>query len=106
MTAPTMPKHLSTEASKVWRSVMRDYQLEERHQATLLVACEALDRLRQAQAEIKRDGITVPGRFGPRQHPALAVERDARIAYLRASRELGLDLEAPPSSPPPTRWQG
>jgi P27 family predicted phage terminase small subunit len=99
------PAHLSPEAARIWRSVVDDYELEARHELTLVVALEALDRLRQAQAEISRDGITIAGRFGPRQHPALAVERDARIAFLRASRELGLDLEAPATSRPPTRWR-
>ena len=100
---PPAPKHLSEEAAALWRDVLVTFELEPHHRSILERALEALDRLRQAQAAIDRDGITVQGRFGPKAHPATALERDSRIAYLRAIRELGLDLEAP-ASRPPSRW--
>ena len=53
MTNPTRPpKHLSAESKKLWRSVLADYELEPRHEAILCTALEALDRLRQAQAQM------------------------------------------------------
>lgn len=99
------PSHLSAEAGALWSSVLADYDLEAHHRGILERACEALDRLRQAQAAIEREGITVEGRFGPKAHPAVGIERDARTAFLRAVRELGLDLEAP-ASRPPSAWRG
>jgi hypothetical protein len=50
---------------------------------------EALDRMRAAQTLLKRDGLVLKGRA----HPASVIERDARLAMLRAVRQLGLDLE-------------
>jgi len=102
---PSAPRHLSEASRAFWRSVVADFDLEAHHLAILERACEALERLREAQAAIERDGAYIPGRFGMKGHPALAIERDSRTAFLRAVRELGLDLEAPPSSRPPTRWR-
>jgi P27 family predicted phage terminase small subunit len=99
------PAHLSDESKGIWRSVLAEYELDEkRHQAMLLVALEAFDRMREAQEAIRRDGAYIDGRFGKKAHPALAIERDSRTAFLRAQRELGLDLSAdPPRSPTPWR---
>ena len=106
MTNPTAPpKHLSTESKKLWRSVLNDYELERRHEAILLTALEALDRMRQAQAQLSEDGLTTVDRYGGvKSHPCVVIERDSRNAFLRAMRELGLDQEAPANSRPPSRY--
>jgi phage terminase small subunit len=104
MTDHPSPRHLSPESKRLWRETTRVYELEARHLTILCVALEALDRLREAQAAIARDGLTSEGRFGPKAHPAIAIERDSRIAFLRATRELGLDLETA-ASRPPTPWR-
>ena len=98
------PTHLSDESAAWWAEVPEAFELEAHHFAILERACEAMDRLRQAQDAIGRDGITVEGRFGPKAHPAISIERDSRTAFLRAVRELGLDMPAPDSRPP-SRWQ-
>jgi P27 family predicted phage terminase small subunit len=100
----TPPRHLSPAARKFWRSVLAAYELEVHHLAILAAACEAMDRMAEARAAIEADGAYIDGRFGKKAHPALAIERDSRTAMLRAIRELGLDLEAPASSRPPSRW--
>jgi len=102
--APSAPEHLSDEARALWDEVLASFELETHHRAILASGLEALDRMRQAQEAIASDGAYVEGRFGMKAHPAIAVERDSRTAFLRAVRELGLDLEAP-ASRPPTRWQ-
>lgn len=104
MTEPTVPRHLSPESRRLWRETTRVYQLEARHLAILVCALEAFDRMREAQAAVKADGAYVEGRFGMKAHPGLAVERDSRLAFLRAQRELGLDLEVP-ASRPPSAWR-
>lgn len=101
---PRAPGNLSAEARRFWRAVMAVHVLEPHHERILHVACEALDRMREAQAAVAKDGSYVDGRFGPKAHPGLAIERDSRLAMLRAIRELGLDL-VPAASRPPTRWQ-
>jgi phage terminase small subunit len=105
MTEHAAPRHLSAESRRLWRETTRVYELEARHLAILLCALEAFDRMREAQAAVKADGAYVDGRFGMKSHPGLAVERDSRLAFLRAQRELGLDLEAPAASRPPSRWR-
>jgi len=102
---PPAPKGLSGESSRLWRAVVEGFDLPPHALMTLHVAAQALDRLRQAQRVIEADGIVVAGRQGPKPHPAIRIEEQARIAYLRAIRELGLDLEEPAASRPPTRWR-
>lgn len=106
MTNPTRPpQHLSAESMRLWRSVLADYELERRHEAVLCTALEALDRMRQAQALIAAEGMTVTDRYGtPKAHPAVVIDRDSRNAFLRAMRELGLDLEAPATTRAPSRY--
>jgi len=45
--------------------------------------------MRGAQALIKRHGLMVKSRA----NPAVMIERDSRLAMLRALRQLNLDLE-------------
>ena len=75
--------------------MLASFALEPHHLAVLGAACEANDRMREAQATIARDGAYLDGRYGLRTHPAVAVERDSRLAMLRSFRELGLDIEVP-----------
>ena len=85
---------------------MAGYELDDHHQVLLTKACESLDRIEEAREIIKKDGLTVKDRFGsPRANPAVAIERDNKIAVARLFRELGLDLAgdgkaAPPALPP------
>jgi hypothetical protein len=83
--------------------VIRDYQLDEHHVHVLTAASEALDRAHEARERLASDGAYVEGRYGLRAHPAVSVERDSRLAFLRALRELDLDAEAAPDARPPRR---
>jgi phage terminase small subunit len=81
-----------------------DYQLEEHHLRLLTLAAEAWDRAQMARATILEHGAFFHDRHGsPRPHPALAVERDSRIAFARLVRELDLDGEPLPDPRPPRR---
>src|SRR5687767_5180062 len=98
------PRHLSKKAADLWRRVDRDYDLEDHHRRLLTLACEALDRCDRARETIAEVGEFYDDRFGaPRAHPAVAVERDSRLAFARLMRELNLDDEAEPDARPPRR---
>ena len=97
------PKHLSPSSRKLFRRLAVDYDLAREPHAleVLRLACEALDRGEQARDVLMRDGAYTADRFGQvRAHPAVAVERDSRVAALRSLRELGLDGEEPEPRPP------
>lgn len=101
---PAAPRHLSPSARRIYRRIVAEFLLETHHVELLRLALEALDRAEEARQAVARDGAYVEGRFGPKAHPALGVERDASIRAARLFREMGLDL-APNESRPPTRWR-
>jgi phage terminase small subunit len=81
---------------------MSEYVLDEHHVILLIKACESLDRIEEAREIIKKEGLTFRDRFGsPRANPAVAIERDNKIAVARLFRELGLDLVGDGKSAPP-----
>ncbi len=88
------PTHLSREAKSWWRDIVAAYEIDDEGGHLLLAtALEAFDRMRGAQAEIKRDGATVLDRFEQRKaHPAIQTERDSRAAMMTALRMLNLDV--------------
>lgn len=94
------PTHLEKETKLWWSEVAADYELEPHHLRTLTLACEQWDRAQAARKLIKKEGITITDRFGqPKPHPAVAIARDASIAFARLMRELALD-DTDPSRPP------
>ncbi|MDI7865050.1 P27 family phage terminase small subunit [Rhizobiaceae bacterium n13] len=102
----TPPDHLSDAAKRWWKSVVTDYELEPHHLKLLALACESWDRTQQARAILDREGICVTDdRKNVRAHPAVAIEKDSRIAFARLVRELDLDTEGPSDArrPPPLR---
>ncbi len=97
---PKPPRHLSAEAKRWWKEVVSSFELESHHVKVLTAAAEAWDRMQQARKEIDVRGILVEDRFGvPKANPACAIERDSRTSFLRAVRELDLDLEPPRELP-------
>lgn len=100
--AATAPKHLSRAAGELYRAVMAAYDLEAHHVAILVKSLEAHDRGEAAREIVAREGLLIDSRLGERKpHPAVAIERDSRAAFLAGVRQLGLDLEGPP--PPSSR---
>ena len=93
--APRPPKGLSAAAKRVWREIRDEFDMEDSAGLlTLAAACEAFDRMRQAQTIIATDGLTTKDRFGQEKaHPAVVIERDSRAQMLAAIKQLNLDLE-------------
>lgn len=85
---------LSREARDLIRRVRQDHVIDDAASETLLRQfAETLDRLREVQSAIKRDGLTVHGSQGqPRPHPLLASESALRRDLLACARALRLDL--------------
>lgn len=95
------PSHLSKAAAVWWREIANEWKLDPHHLKVLTAAAEAYDRMVEARKLVKKHGILIPNRFGElKQNPACNVERDSRTAFLRAVRELDLDVTAGPSGPP------
>jgi phage terminase small subunit len=87
------PEHLSDAAKAWWREVLRDFDLEPHHLHLLALAAGAWDRAEQARRTLADHGaVTFVAANGDlKAHPAVAIERDARIAFARLVRELDLD---------------
>ncbi len=99
------PDHLGLETQRWWLKVTREFELDDHHLKLLTLAGEAWDRCQEARERIAQDGAYLPDRFGQlRAHPAIAVERDSKIAFCRLLRELDLDVSvSEPKRPPMLR---
>ena len=94
MSENRLPGHLSADARRWVDGILGEYDLESHHLKILVKAAEAHDRGEEARKILKTDGIVITDRFGTKKaHPAVAIERDARVAFMRGVRELGLDAE-------------
>ena len=93
--AVSAPGHLQPATQAWYRGVVERWDLEEHHRMLLQAAGESWDRLQQARALLDHDGLTVETQQGVKGHPAIAVERDSRLAFARLIRELDLDLDPP-----------
>ena len=96
--APQPPSHFGEAEQRIWRDIFSDYEFSTKTAiavltAALTAALDAHQRARECREAILREGMTVVGRDGQAKvHPLLAVERDARQAFLSAVRTLGLEL--------------
>ena len=83
------------------REVLDRWELDGPELVLLDVACETLDRLRNAQEVIAAEGPTFVDRLGnPRLRPEAVIERDCRLAFARLYKQLGLHEEPKPEKPP------
>ena len=100
---PKPPRTLKAKGQGLWRAVVQDFELEPYQLATLLEACRCLDTIELAEAAIRKEGVTIAGRFGPKANPACQTATQNRIVYSRLLRELGLDsiLDTEASRPKP-----
>jgi P27 family predicted phage terminase small subunit len=96
------PDHLRPDTGNWWVAVHEDYDLEPHHVRLLTLAAEAWDRTQQAREAIAVEGLTIrTGDGGLKAHPAVAIERDSRLAFARIVRELDLDFEGGAERRPP-----
>ena len=90
----TPPRHLRNAGRALWTGIVMQYRVRDAAGVALVTtAAEALDRIREAQAAIRKHGALVADRYGAlKQNPACLLERDARAGMLSALRALNLDL--------------
>ena len=95
------PKHL-TPATRGWfDEICRSFELESQHLKILQLAAEAWDCYELARDDIATNGATFKNKFGDvKPHPSVALMQNSRLAFLRALRELNLDVQ-PPETPRP-----
>ena len=104
------PEHLSAEMKGWWRRITGEWTLDVQHFHILQAACESWDRMTGARDLIRSEGAVITDRFGQRKaHPAIGIERDSRLAFVRCVRELSLTDDVMPESRPPAvagRYEG
>lgn len=95
---------LGEPGQEFYRKVMAEYDLVDTHDLERLrLACTCLDEISEAAAVVKLEGRFIKDRFEQtKEHPATKFIRDNQILFLRAIRELGLDL-VQPEDPRPRR---
>ena len=90
-----IPNNLNKEAKAFYKKILHQYQIDDvAGLKLLLTACECLDRVRECQKTIKKEGMQIQDRFGQwKAHPLCTIERDARSQFLQAMKSLNLDIE-------------
>jgi hypothetical protein len=87
---PPAPRGLSDEARKLWNTYVTGWSLDEHSLVVLQLALECHDRMREAEAEIRRRGYRASPKGGPNP---FNVERDCRRDFSKLLRSLGLVLD-------------
>ena len=88
------PPGLSAEARRLWTVYHDAWELDEHADLVLRLALEAHDRMRGAQAEIKRRGWGPGAKGGTNPY---TVERDARRDVAKLLKTIGLSLDVVPT---------
>jgi P27 family predicted phage terminase small subunit len=93
--ATNPPSHLGPAGKAFWKALTADYGIDDAGGLALVgIAAECLDRMREAQKSIKKDGISVAtGTGGLKTNPAVRIEHDSHNRMIAALRSLNLDLE-------------
>lgn len=90
------PPGLSSESLRWWEEMVSKFDMEPHHLELLRIAAEALDEYRAARAVIAKDGQSYSaGRGLRRARPEVAIAHNARLAFIRAIRELNLPSGEP-----------
>lgn len=85
------------EGKKLKKSILAEFEISDRGGLEILDrAVESFNRMREAEAIIDKEGLTVVNRFGEaKEHPVLNTERKARAQFLLAIKQLNLDVLPP-----------
>jgi hypothetical protein len=93
--APLPPAHLDDVGRELWLSITSSYEFADLGSYEVLAqACAARQRAARCAALIDRDGEMIRGTTGPRSHPLIRDEIQARVLTCGLLRSLGLNLES------------
>lgn len=92
---PNPPAWLKSRVAKVeWRKVaailIERKHLTEADLGTLAAYADALGQLAASSEQIERDGMVIMTEKGPRKHPAISIQQNARNQVRQLAAELGL----------------
>ena len=106
MTIKRAPTGLKASGKRFWRKVMAEFVLKDTHDLERLkLACSCLDEIAAAESIVADEGLFIKDRFEQtREHPGIKTIHDNKVLFLRAVRELGLDLNVPEDSRPPRQY--
>ena len=97
---PKAPNYFSQKARNLWKSLHAEYELEPEAAELLRVALENLDLADKARELLRTEGLVVNNK----KHPASDSVKLHDGMFMRALRQLGLDIVAPgPVGRPPGR---
>lgn len=83
MSIPKAPAGCGPAGRRLWRCVLRDFELGAHEQMILVQACHVADVCDALQEVITADGPMLAGADGPRTHPACRELRQQRITLAR-----------------------
>lgn len=94
---------LSRETRKWYGEMVSTWAFESHHLKLLMLACEAWDRAKDAQAAIDKESLICIDRFGsPHPRPEVKIKENATAQFAQLIKQLGLDLdEVRPVGRPP-----
>ena len=102
------PATLGPAGSRLWRSVLGQYDIKDAGGLAILEdACASRDNATGMAEIIATEGRMIRGKTGRREHPLIKHETAARALTARLLARLGLDVEpVRPSSGRPSRGIG
>lgn len=86
----------SEEAKRLYDGIRQEYDVDDSAGlALLLSACECLDFIRQAEAEIKKHGLVITDKYSRvKSNPACTVLKEHKTLMLNYLKALNLDFSS------------
>lgn len=84
------PRGLGPSGRKLWNFVTAENEMLPHEAALLEEACRTRDRITEMREQVAQDGTMLASSQGMRLHPAIAEERQQRLALARLLATLGV----------------
>jgi phage terminase small subunit len=88
------PKHLSLAARRHWARITKDYELTSDAAMLLETGLANWDMAQDARKLLRKEGMVLNGK----RHPAIEIQKLGDSLFMRAMRELGLNISDPGDS--------